>query len=72
MWLTVILAPFFLFCSCCWNDKLRGAGGADLGAAAILEFQPESDKDENMASAITSLEADSHFLQSFHFLQMQR
>ena len=65
-------ALFFLFCSCCWNDKLRVAGGADLGAAVILEFQPESDKDESMVSAIIDLQADFHCLQSFHFLQMQR
>ena len=38
-----------------------------MGAAALLEFQPESDKDESMVSAVTSLQVDSHCLQSFSF-----
>lgn len=66
------LSPFFLFCSSCWTDKLRGPVGADLGTAAILEFQPESEKDDSTASEITSLQVNSRFLQSFLFLQMER
>lgn len=52
-WLIATLVFLFLFCSSCWTDKMRSPGEAGLGTAAILEFQPEQDKDDSVASAIT-------------------
>ena len=63
---------FFLFYSSDWTEQLGGQGGADMGTAIILEFQPECAKDDGMAGAIISLEVDSHFLCSFYFLQKER
>lgn len=62
----------FLSYSSDWADQLRGQGGADLGTAIILEFQPECAKDNGMASAINSLEVISHFPFSFYLLRRER